>query len=117
MAFDLIGINPKQPIGYCYRLNVWKWHELWNFLQFYCNSLISDVEYWYTNDGELVSEEICKNLLDKLKQPDMIIHFNEYLNKRKKLDYMSFDTYRPICSQDVEAFCIFLSECNGFAIT
>ena len=116
MAFDLVGINPKEPIGHCYRLNVWKWHELWNFLKYYCNNTVSNVTYWYTNDGEIVCKETCEEILKKLKQPEMITYFNKYLNEREKKEYMSLSTYRPLCSQDIESFCLFLSKCDGFEI-
>jgi hypothetical protein len=117
MAFDLIGLNPKDPLGLCYRLNIWKWHELWKFLQFYCGDIIFDINYWYTNDGEEVSKEICKQLLFKLKNQEMINYFNQYLSNRKKMEYMNFETYRPLSDQDIRAFCLFLERCGGFSIS
>ena len=120
MAFDLYGQNPSSKIGLCYRINIWKWHELWNFIKFLDKSLFPDLEFWHTNDMELVDNEYVLKAYNELSSSidDGTISkkLNNFHLQYGRMSYMSVSGYRPLSEIDIEIFCLFLKDCGGFRI-
>ena len=120
MAFDLYGENPISKIGSCYRINIWKWHELWKFIEFLDSSLTSNIKFWYTNDMELVNSEISMAIYDilisKLLNYSLNNSLTDFHSQYDKMSYVSVSGYRPLSEIDIEVFCLFLKDCGGFRI-
>lgn len=120
MAFDLYGENPSSKIGSCYRINIWKWHELWNFMRFLDKNMLPDIQFWYTNDMELVSSQHCISIYDRLNSEIALSSISRNLvdfhSQYDKMSYKSISGYRPLSEIDIESFCLFLKDCGGFRI-
>lgn len=120
MAFDLKGIEPTAPIGEYFRVNIWKWHELWGFLNKFYPDCTPSIELWYTNDGEKVSYQYSKLIHDCLsadaESSKLSEHLNQFIASRQGMRYTTFNGYRPLSEVDIQRFIIFLKQNRGFTI-
>lgn len=120
MAFDLYAENPISKIGSCYRINIWKWHQLWNFIKFLDKDILPEIKFWYTNDMELVANQYSTAMYNKLNHEiisgSISKHLTNFYSEYDKMSHMSIPGYRPLSEIDIEAFCLFLKDCGGFRI-
>jgi len=70
MGFDLYGKNPACEAGQYFRNSVWGWHPLADYVLSTCYDLMSaeEMQYWHTNDGQLVSDVTAHNIAVRLNQ-------------------------------------------------
>jgi hypothetical protein len=87
MGMNLYGLAPKDHIGKIYRLSIWLWHPLWNYVEKEYPDIAAKVGNGHANNGDLVSEDIAKEILDMLSEDmfngkiaDYITNFNNFLN-------------------------------------
>lgn len=120
MGFDLHGENPISKIGSSYRINIWKWHELWNFMRFLDKNMLPDIEFWYTSDMELVPSQYSTSIYNRLNHEmasgTLSRNLVDFHSQYDKMSYKSISGYRPLSEIDIETFCLFLKDCGGFRI-
>lgn len=113
MAFDLIGKNPKHPLGIGFRLNIWKWIDLSAFLL--NNEIISDEEFleFTHNGGHFISPQRCAEIsVEVLNKINFIgvnmSPFNKIHDELSKIPRVN--------DKDAFLFAVFLESCGGATI-
>jgi hypothetical protein len=52
MGMDVVGIKPQSKAGEYFRVNVWHWHRLANYIMTVASDTASSCKHWHINDGD-----------------------------------------------------------------
>lgn len=66
MGMNLYGLNPSAHTGKIYRLSIWLWHPLWNYVEMEHSDLANKLGNGHANDGDILNESDTKELESKL---------------------------------------------------
>ncbi len=68
MGFDLGGLAPENENGECFDTDISSWKPLAEYVLVTCEDLFLDGEdeYWFSNDGQVVSAETARAIGERL---------------------------------------------------
>lgn len=79
---NLYGLEPQDHVGKIYRLSIWLWHPLWNYIEKEYPEVADMVGNGHANNGDIVSKENAKKIFDlitkDLANEKIIKYINEF---------------------------------------
>ena len=132
MGFDLIGLQPKNEKGKCFRNNIWWWRRLWWFTSYICIDVLNEDDFWggchnlgYTIRKEkavAMAERLETVLMEKKKYEGLVKQSGEFFSEMQNNIDNAFGKELNIkCSypfdwENVNEFYEFIRNSGGFQI-